>query len=113
MPVFILYVILTDVQSMIRTDHTQSVTDFRANYAQVLERLDTTGDAEILTQNGQARAVILSPKAFDELMADAELARTMAMIRQSEAELSAGKGRQADDAFAQGRARLMGTLKQS
>ncbi len=68
---------------MIRTQHTQSVSDFRANYCQILQRLNATGDAEILTQNGEARAVMLSPKMFDQLVEDAELSRRAAMIRES------------------------------
>ena len=46
---------------MIATQHTQSLTDFRQNANQTLDRLGKTGEAEILTVNGEARAVLLSP----------------------------------------------------
>ena len=78
---------------MIRTEHTQTVSDFRSNYAEVLDRLNQSGDAEILTQNGEAKAVLLSPRVFDELVRDAELARQAALIRQSIAQYERGEYR--------------------
>ena len=92
---------------MIRSQHTQSVSDFKANYSKTLDRLNQTGDAEILTQNGQARAVLLSPKAFDQLMDDAQLTRDVAMIRQSHAEYQRGEARSADEVFDELRDKLM------
>jgi len=92
---------------MIRTEHTQTVTDFRANYAQTLDRLNRTGDAELLTQGGEARAVMLSPKAFDELSSAAELVKTIVTIQQSEAEIAEGKGRLAEGFFDDLRTRLL------
>lgn len=98
---------------MIRTEHTQTVSDFRSNYAEVLERLNDTGDAEILTQNGEARAVMLSPRAYDELAEAADLARTMAAIERSRQEIAEGKGRTADEVLADGRSKLLAKLKQT
>jgi len=68
---------------MLRADHIQSVSEFKANYTKTLERLNTTGEAEVLTQNGEAKAVLLSPKVFDQLMQDADMYRQATMIRQS------------------------------
>jgi hypothetical protein len=42
---------------MIATERTQSLTDFRLKAAETLERLNQTGEAEIITVNGEARAV--------------------------------------------------------
>src|SRR5438874_2509301 len=57
---------------MISTQHTQSLTDFRQKATETLDRLNQTGEAEILTVNGEARAVLLSPAAYDELARDAD-----------------------------------------
>jgi prevent-host-death family protein len=56
---------------MIASQHTQSLTDFRQKATETLNRLNKTGQAEILTVNGKARAVLLSPKGYDELARDA------------------------------------------
>ena len=92
---------------MIRTEHTQSVSDFKTHYVKTLDRLNRTGDAEILTQNGQARAVLLSPKAFDQLMDDAQLTRDVAMIRQSHAEFERGEAIPAEKVFDELRSKLL------
>ncbi|MEM1098102.1 MAG: type II toxin-antitoxin system Phd/YefM family antitoxin [Planctomycetota bacterium] len=92
---------------MIRSEHTQSVSDFKTNYTKTLDRINQTGEAEILTQNGQARAVLLSPKAFDQLIDDAQLTRDVAMIRKSHEEYHEGKARPADEVFDELRSKLM------
>ncbi|QDU72551.1 type II toxin-antitoxin system Phd/YefM family antitoxin [Mucisphaera calidilacus] len=91
---------------MIRSENTQSVSDFKSNYTKTLDRLNETGEAEILTQNGQARAVLLSPRAFDQLMADAQLARDVAMIRQSHAEYLGGEARPVASVFEELRSKI-------
>lgn len=92
---------------MIRAEHIQSVSDFKTNYTRTLDRINRTGEAEILTQNGQARAVLLSPKAFDQLMDDAQLTRDVAMIRMSHAEYQRGEARLADEVFDELRGKLL------
>lgn len=80
---------------MVRAEKSQSLNDFRDNCDQTLARLDRTGDAEVLTQDGQAKAIVLSPKAFEQLNTAAEFANRLASIQQSETELGEGKGRPA------------------
>lgn len=84
---------------MIATQHTQSLTDFRQNANLTLDRLNQTGEAEILTVNGEARAILLSPAAFDALARDAQLTRDVAVMRKAMKEISAGKGLDVDEAF--------------
>lgn len=45
-----------------------SLTDFRQNAKEHLERLRSTGRPEILTVNGKAEAVVMTPEAYDRLV---------------------------------------------
>lgn len=92
---------------MISTRNTQSLSDFRQNAAETLQRINDTGEAEILTVNGEARAVLVSPAVYDELAREAELARDVAMIRRAAKEFDEGKGRPISDFFDELRAELL------
>jgi prevent-host-death family protein len=84
---------------MISTRHTQSLTDFRQKATETLDRLNQTGEAEILTVNGEARAVLLSPAAYDELAREAQLTHDVAVIRRAIQEIDDGKGQEAGAVF--------------
>ena len=84
---------------MISTQHTQSLTDFRQKATETLDRLNVTGEAETITVNGEARAVILSPAAYDQLTRETQLSRDGAVIRRAIAELNEGKGRESGAFF--------------
>jgi PHD/YefM family antitoxin component YafN of YafNO toxin-antitoxin module len=81
---------------MIATKHTQSLTEFRQKATETLERLNKSGDAEILTVNGQARAVLLSPAMYDELARDAQLSRDAVVMRTAIHQIENGEGRDAE-----------------
>jgi PHD/YefM family antitoxin component YafN of YafNO toxin-antitoxin module len=85
--------------AMISTQHTQSLTDFRQKATQTLDRLNRTGEAEILTVNGEARAVLLAPAAYDELAREAQLSRDAAVMQRAIQQLKDGQGRPADNVF--------------
>lgn len=93
---------------MIATKHTQSLTDFRQKATETLARLNQSGMAEILTVNGEARAVLMSPTAYDELTREAEQSRDIAVIRQAIQEIEEGKGQEADTFFEGLKAQLLG-----
>jgi prevent-host-death family protein len=84
---------------MLATKNTQSLTDFRQKATETLDRINRTGMAEILTVNGEARAVLMSPAAYDELAREAELARDVAVIRRAAREIEEGKGQEAGEFF--------------
>ncbi len=84
---------------MISTQHTLSLTDFRQKATQTLDRLNSTGEAEILTVNGEARAVLLSPKVYDELNREAQLTRDVATMRKAMQQIEAGQGMSVDEVF--------------
>jgi prevent-host-death family protein len=95
---------------MIATKHTQSLTEFRQKATQTLERLNKTGDAEILTVNGQARAVLLSPALYDQMAEEAQLSRDAAVMRTAIRQIEQGNGRDAEEFFDELRSQLM-TMK--
>jgi prevent-host-death family protein len=43
------------------------VSDFKAHAAELLRRIAETGQPLVITQNGKAAGVVLSPARFDEL----------------------------------------------
>ena len=92
---------------MLSTQNTQSLSDFRQNAGETLDRLAKTREAEIITVNGEARAVLLSPAAYDELARDAEIARDVLAIRKAMKQFDEGKGRPVGEFSAELRAELM------
>jgi PHD/YefM family antitoxin component YafN of YafNO toxin-antitoxin module len=53
---------------MHQTQDIYSLTDFKQNAKEHLERLHATGRPEILTVNGKAEAVVMAPEAYDRLL---------------------------------------------
>jgi prevent-host-death family protein len=92
---------------MISAQHTQSLTEFRQKATETLDRLNKTGEAEILTVNGEARAVLMSPAAYDELARELQLTRDLAVIRHAIREIGEGKGQDAKAFFDGLRAQLL------
>ena len=92
---------------MIATERTQSLTDFRLKAAETLERLNETGEAEIITVNGEARAVLLSPAVYDQMTREYQLTRDVQMMRRAMQEIDEGKGLDARSAFDDLRAKLL------
>lgn len=90
----------------IRTDDIKSATEFRSKMREHLNRLKKSGRAEVLTVNGEAEGVVMSPQTFQQLIDDAEYGRSIRLIRQSIAQFNEGKGIAADAVFAELRAKL-------
>jgi prevent-host-death family protein len=92
---------------MLSTEHTQSLSDFRQNAGETLDRLARTGEAEILTVNGEARAVLLSPAVYDEMARELEIARDVAAIRKAMKQIDDGNWITAEEAHRQLRGELL------
>lgn len=75
---------------MIRAKTIHSLSDFRKNAAAHLKHLAETGHAQVLTVNGKAEGVLLSPQTFDQLIEDAEFARSIRLIQASEQAIAQG-----------------------
>ena len=92
---------------MIATEHAQSLAEFRDAAAETLERVNRTGEPEAITVDGQVRAMLLSPAAYEKLVRDAEDERYYAGMRQAIREHQEGKGRPATEYFDELRAKLL------
>lgn len=86
---------------------TYSLTDFKQNAQQHLERLRQTGRPEILTVNGKAEAVVMTPEAYDRLM-DAAMNEVRAKIAVGLSQARAGRLIDGEAAIADRRARRKG-----
>ena len=85
---------------MINTGNIRSLTDFRKNAKEHLARLAATDEPEVLTVNGEAKGVVLSPASYDRLVADAEYARNLKAVRQGLEAVKNGETIPAEDVSA-------------
>jgi PHD/YefM family antitoxin component YafN of YafNO toxin-antitoxin module len=92
---------------MIATEHSQSVAEFNENPTETLNRLKDTGGPEVLTIDGEAKAILLSPAVYEDMLREVLLERDVATIRQSMKEFAEGKGIEVNSAFAELRAKLL------
>ena len=88
---------------MITLEKTQSHTAFREKITETLDRVNETGEAEMITVDGEARGVLLSPAAFDEMAKESHAAR----MRQAVKSLNAGMGQELHAAMDEIRAELL------
>jgi len=65
------------------------LSEFRANVAAVLEQVQDTKRAVVLTQHGRSAAVILDVESYEDLLREVELLRD---VRAAEAEIATGRG---------------------
>jgi prevent-host-death family protein len=84
---------------MTRSTDITSFTDFRAHLRDHLDQRKATDRPLFVTTNGETEAVVLSPAAFDELMDQAELAKSLAIIDRSMEDIKAGRVQPFKDAI--------------
>jgi PHD/YefM family antitoxin component YafN of YafNO toxin-antitoxin module len=92
---------------MLSTSNTQSLSDFRKKAAKTIDRLNKTGNAEILTVNGEARAVLVSPAVYDEMAKETQLAHDIAVMRRSIEQFKQGKAQEVNSFFSELRTKLL------
>lgn len=92
---------------MVSSQHSQTLSEFGQNARETIDRLNKTGEAETLTVDGEARAVLLSPAAYEELAKEAMAERDAASIRRSLQQLREGKGRDVNVFLDEVRAQLL------
>jgi PHD/YefM family antitoxin component YafN of YafNO toxin-antitoxin module len=88
---------------MIAAERTQSLTSFRDTATETLDRVNRTGEAEMITVNGEASGVLLSPAAFDEMTREAHAESMRRAIKQ----LDAGNGQELHAAMDEIKAELL------
>ena len=76
---------------MVNVAQIHSLTDFQRNAKDHIDRMKQTGQAEVLTVNGQAEVVIQSTEGYQQLLEDAELSRSLRLIRKSMEDAKAGR----------------------
>jgi prevent-host-death family protein len=60
-----------------------SFTDFRSRLRDHLDQAKATSRPLFVTSNGETEAVLLSPSAFDELMDQADMAKSLTLLDRS------------------------------
>lgn len=78
------------------------VSEFKAQAAECLRRIAETGHPLVITQNGKAAGVLLSPGEFDRLT---EQVRFIAAVKEGLADADAGRLREHEEVVARMRAR--------
>lgn len=86
---------------MKRSLDTTDLAEYQRNLRAHHERVNQSGKPLYVTADGEADAVVLSRKAFEELTDRADMGETLAMIDRSEADLQAGRVVEGDDALRQ------------
>lgn len=76
---------------MIHPEDILSMTDFKRDTAASLKRLKTTGRPGVLTVNGRAAAVVLSPDAYADLVELADRMEAIEGVRRGLADVEAGR----------------------
>jgi prevent-host-death family protein len=78
---------------------TTSFNDFRNRLRDHLDQSKATGRPLLIKENGETEAVVLSPATFDELMDQAELARSLTLLDHSADDIRAGRVKPAKGAI--------------
>ncbi len=79
------------------------VSEFKAQAADWLKRIADTEQPVVITQNGKAAGVLLSPRAFDQLV---ERARFVAAVEEGLADVKAGRVTDHEEVVKQVRSRF-------
>jgi len=81
----------SDELRMARGTDITSFSDFRAHLRAHLDRRKATRRPLFVTRKGKTEAVVLSPTAFAQLMDQAELAKSLALLDRSMKDVGAGR----------------------
>ncbi len=81
---------------MILKDDIKPITYLKANASSVLDYINETHRSVVITQNGEAKAVLQDPESFDKTQ---QALAMLQLVSQSEQQLKAGKGTPQSDVF--------------
>ncbi len=84
---------------MLDTDITTDLAECRQDAVGHLDRLIQSGGVEVLTIDGKAKGVVVSPAAYDRMAGLAEQAEITAALRRGFADIDAGRVRPAEDVY--------------
>jgi prevent-host-death family protein len=78
-----------------------SLTDFKRNTTEFLQRLKRTKHPLVLTVNGKAELVVQDAESYQKLLDAVELLETLKGIKLGLEQIEQGKGKKAEDFFNQ------------
>ena len=84
---------------MTQIQNVDTLTHFKANTAEVLERLKTTGAPMVLTVEGEAQVVVQDAGSYQEMLQLLDRAQAIEGIRRGLSSMERGEGRPADEVF--------------
>ena len=76
-----------------------SLTDFKRNTTEYLQRIKQTKHPLVLTINGKAELVVQDAESYQQLLEAAELVETLKGIKLGLEQMQEGKGKKAEDFF--------------
>jgi prevent-host-death family protein len=79
------------------------ISDLRQDTAGIIRRVAATEEPVVITQRGRASAVLVSARSYERTQRENEILRILA---QGDADIAAGRGRDADEVMAEARALL-------
>ena len=88
---------------MPRASRIKPISYFKANAAEIIEELGEVGEPMIITQNGEAKAVMQDIVSFEQKEETLALLKILALANRN---IEAGRYRPAKDVFAELRKRL-------
>ena len=88
-------------------EHAQTLAEFREAAAETLERVNRTGEPEAITVDGEVRAMLVPAAVYEALVREQLLARDVAAIRRSEAQIGRGEYQTVAEVSAEIRATLL------
>ena len=87
------------MSNLLRDIH--SLTDFKRNTTEFLQRLKRTKHPLVLTVNGKAELVVQDAESYQKLLDAVELLETLKGIKLGLEQIEQGKGKKAEDFFNQ------------
>lgn len=84
---------------MIELDSIHSLTEFKRNTPQFMEKMKETHSPLVLTVNGRAELVVLDTESFQELLNKVEFAETVQALKEGMASFERGEGKPAREAL--------------
>jgi primosomal protein N'' len=92
---------------MTTVEHAQSLAEFVENAAETFERLKHSTEPEVITVDGEVRAILVSPAVYEDMAKRFLLNRDVEVIRVALQEVKEGKSRPVDVCFDEIRSKLL------
>lgn len=91
---------------MIQPSDIFTLTDFKRKSTELIEKLEASGRAQVLTVEGSPRVVIMAVDTYERMAAIADQTETVEMIRRGLEDVKAGRTTPAAEVFEEVRRRF-------